>query len=138
MADGLSRRGYDDYRATDAAVFRRLLRGPTPVGRLDEALGASRQAARKVVEGLELRNYVTTGRDPTDGRRVMVALTPAGVDYARAVVDVIEALNSSLTRSVEPGDLAAARRVLLAVLAGIGNTRSSDDWTESLGGESNS
>ncbi len=54
-------------------------------------------------------------------------LTPAGEDYARAVVDVIEALNSSLTRSVEPGDLAAARRVLLAVLAGVGNTRSSDD-----------
>jgi DNA-binding MarR family transcriptional regulator len=127
MADGLSRRGYDDYRPTDAAVFRRLLRGPTPVGRLDRALGASRQAARKVVEGLEARSYVTTGRDPADGRRVMVALTPAGEEYARAVVDVIEDLNSSLVRSVDPDDLAAARRVLLAVLAGVATTRSSDD-----------
>ncbi len=121
MADGLSRRGYDDYRRTDAAVFRRLLRGPTAVGRLDEALGASRQAARKVVEGLEARKYVTTERDPADARRLIVVLTPAGEAYARAVVDVIESLNRDLMRIVEPGDLVAARRVLLAVLSGEGN-----------------
>jgi DNA-binding MarR family transcriptional regulator len=127
MAEGLSRRGYDDYRPTDAAVFRHLLRGPTAVGRLDEVLGASRQAARKVVEGLELRNYAITRRDPADGRRLIVLLTPAGEDYARAVVDVIGSLNRGLMRSVEPGDLAAARRVLLAVLAGEGNARSSTD-----------
>ena len=125
MADGLSRRGYDDYRPTDAATFRHLLRGPTAVGRLDEVLGASRQAARKVVEGLELRHYATTERDPHDARRLMVVLTPAGEGYARAVVDVIESLNQGLTRSVEPGDLAAARRVLLVVLAGEGNARTS-------------
>jgi DNA-binding MarR family transcriptional regulator len=121
MADGLSRRGYDDYRRTDAAVFRRLLRGPTAVGRLDEALGASRQAARKVVEGLEARKYVTTERDPADARRLIVVLTPTGEAYARAVVDVIESLNRDLMRIVEPGDLVAARRVLLAVLSGEGN-----------------
>ncbi len=125
MADGLSRQGYDDYRPTDAATFRHLLHGPTAVGRLDEVLGASRQAARTVVEGLELRHYVTTERDPNDARRLIVVLTPAGEDYARAVVDVIQSLDQRLRRSVEPGDLAAARRVLLVVLAGNGNARSS-------------
>jgi DNA-binding MarR family transcriptional regulator len=118
MADGLARRGYHDYRRSDAAVFRRLLRGPTAVGRLDEVLGASRQAARKIVEGLEQRRYVTTERDPDDARRLIVSLTPAGEAYARAVVDVIESLNRGLVGRVEPEDLAATRRVLLAVISG--------------------
>jgi len=125
MAEGLSQLGYDDYRPTDAAVFRRLLRGPIAVGRLDEVLGASRQAARKVVEGLERRNHVTTERDPEDARRLIVSLTPVGESYAEAVVNVIESLNEGMVASVEPGDLAAARRVLLGVMAGEGDARPS-------------
>jgi DNA-binding MarR family transcriptional regulator len=136
MAGGLSRRGYDDYRPTDALIFRHLLRGPTAVGRLDEVLGASRQAARKVVEGLERRGFVTTDGDPADGRRLLVALTPAGAEYARAVVEVIGSLNQGLLRSVEPGDLASARRVLLAVVAGEGEDRSSTDGDPSSRGSS--
>jgi len=119
-ADGLTRRSYDDYRATDAAVFCRLLQGPTAVGRLNEVLGASRQAARKVVEGLEQRSYVTTERDPKDARRLIVSLTPVGKAYAEAVVDVIDSLNQGLTDGVARDDLAATRRVLFAVLAGEG------------------
>jgi DNA-binding MarR family transcriptional regulator len=117
MADGLRRRGYGDYRASDAAACRRLLRGPIPVGRLAEGQGVSRQAARKIVEGLEQRNYVTTRRDTDDARRLNVALTPAGEAYAQAVVAVIESLNRALTERVDPAAMAAAREVLLAVLA---------------------
>jgi DNA-binding MarR family transcriptional regulator len=117
MANGLRRLGYDDYRPTDAAVFRRLLRGPIAVGRLDEVLGTSRQAARKVVEGLERRNYATTKRDPEDARRLIVSLTPAGEFYAEAVVDVVESLTSGLVAKVEPPELATARKVLLTVVA---------------------
>jgi len=123
MADGLHRRGYDDYRPSDAAVFRRLLRGPAPVGRLVGVLGVSRQAARKIVEGLEQRGFVTTGRDTADARRVIVSLTPPGEAYARSVVEVVETLNRALTRQVDPDDLAAARGVLLAVIAGEGGGR---------------
>jgi DNA-binding MarR family transcriptional regulator len=117
MADGLVRRGYDDYRPSDAAVFRRLLRGPTPVGRLAGGLGVSRQAARKIVDGLEQRKYVTTERDVGDARRLNVTLTPAGEAYGRAVVEVIDALNRALTERVDPDALVAARDVLLAAIA---------------------
>ena len=117
MADGLRRLGYEDYRPTDAAVFRRLLRGPVSVGRLDEVLGASRQAARKVVEGLERRGYASTARDPEDARRLLVSLTPVGQSYAEAVVSVVESLNGELVANLVPGDLAAARKVLLTVMA---------------------
>ncbi len=118
MADGVRRRGYDDYRASDAAACRRLLRGPIPVGRLAEGQGVSRQAARKIVEGLEQRNYVRTERDTGDARRLNVVLTPAGEAYAQSVVEVIDALNRTLTERVDPDALVAAREVLLAVLAG--------------------
>jgi DNA-binding MarR family transcriptional regulator len=117
MAEGLDRLGYDDYRPSDAAVFRRLRRGPTPVGRLVDVVGVSRQAARKIVEGLEQRRFVTTERDTTDARRLMVSLTPAGAAYARAVVEVIDTLNREVTGQVTGADLAAARRVLLEVIS---------------------
>ena len=117
MADGLRAKGYDDYRPSDAAVFRRLLAGPVAVGGLGEVLGVSRQAARKVVEGLEQRSYVSIERDPTDGRRLIVALTPDGKAYAKAVVDVINTLNKSITKQVAPDQLATARAVLLTVIS---------------------
>ena len=117
MAKSLRQLGYEDYRPTDAAVFRHLLRGPIPVGRLDQVLGASRQAARKVVEGLERRGYTSTERDPKDARRLIVSLTPAGESYAEAVVTVIESLNAGIVENVEPGELAAAGKVLLTVMA---------------------
>jgi DNA-binding MarR family transcriptional regulator len=118
MADRLARLGYDDYRRSDPAVFRRLLRGPTAVGQVGTALEVSRQAARKIVEGLEQRQFATTERDARDGRQVNVLLTPTGEAYGRAVVDVLGALNGELSKRVDPDALVAARRVLRAVIDG--------------------
>jgi len=117
MAARLGRLGYDDYRRTDAIVCRILLRGPVPIGRLGTALGVTRQAARKIVEGLEQRTYVVTERDGVDGRRLNAKLTPTGTHYAQAVVGVIEDLNGLLTARVEPDELATALSVLGQVIA---------------------
>jgi DNA-binding MarR family transcriptional regulator len=124
MASGLRLKGYDDYRPSDAAVFRRLLFGPIPVGELTAALGGTRQAARKVAAGLERRGYAMTQRDVTDARRLLVSLTPSGQTYARAVVEVIEAVNRELTERVDSQLLAAARVVLLEVISGERRGRS--------------
>jgi predicted ArsR family transcriptional regulator len=61
----LLRLGYDDYRRSDAAASSRLLQSPAAVGRLGEVLGVTRQAARKVLEGLGQRQLATTERDAT-------------------------------------------------------------------------
>ena len=127
MAGGLSAKGYGDYRPSDAAVFRRLLAGPIAVGGLGEVLGVSRQAARKVVEGLEQRGYVSITRDPADGRRLIVSLTPGGEAYARAVVEVIKTLNKHLTERVEPDQLATARSVLLSVISNEASGKLGDE-----------
>jgi DNA-binding MarR family transcriptional regulator len=117
MSSGLAERGYLDYRRSDALVLRVLLRrGPAPLNHLADRLGVTRQAARKVVDGLEGRGFVVESRDPHDRRVVNVQLTPPGEEYAAAVVAVVRRLNDELRRDVDPGDLAAARRVLRAVL----------------------
>lgn len=116
MAEGVERRGYADYRATDAATLRLLRRGPVGVGGLGEVLGVTRQAARKVVAQLEQRGYVSTERDPEDGRKVNVVLTEAGKAYGAAVAEAVVELNGALEQRVPPGELAAADRVLRRIL----------------------
>jgi len=116
MSGRLAGRGYDSYRRSDAAALRLLRRGPASVGQLGTVLGVTRQAARKVADGLQQRGYVTTGRNPSDSRQVDITLTPDGQDYARAVTDVIAELNSEVVKRTDPAQLAAADAVLRAVL----------------------
>lgn len=116
MAGGLSAKGYRDYRRSDAAVLRHLRRGPVSIGRLGFALGVTRQAARKVADGLERRGFARLVRDEVDARQVNVELTPDGSAYAKAVGAVIADLNADVARRVTLSDLAVADAVLRAVL----------------------
>ena len=112
MAGELADRGFTDYRIADAAVVRRLRRGPVPVGRLGADLGVTRQAARKVVRGLQERGYASTEPDAGDARKLNVVLTSAGQAYASAITEVIALLNRGLAAKVTPEQLAAADAVL--------------------------
>jgi DNA-binding MarR family transcriptional regulator len=116
MTSRLERLGYAGYRRGDAAVLRRLWPDPLPVGRLGAGLGMTRQAARKVADGLEQRGYATIERDSRDTRQLNVTLTHLGRDYARAVTAVTEELNQEVAGRVSPDQLAAADIVLRAAL----------------------
>ena len=116
MTSRLERLGYAGYKRSDAAVMRMLWQGPLPVGQLGEGLGVTRQAARKVADGLEQRGYATTERDSRDTRQLNVTLTPLGRDYARAIFAVTEELNREIAGRVSPAQLAAADAVLRAAL----------------------
>ena len=118
MADGLTARGYPDYRRSDAASVRQLQRGADvdrPARRRPGRVPPGRPQGRRRPGRPGLRRR--TARDGTDTRQVNVTLTPAGQGYAKAVTKVIEQLNRELTRRVDPADLAAADAVLRAVLA---------------------
>ncbi len=114
MAAELEDRGFAGYRNTDAATLRRLLRGPASVGELGVPIGVTRQAARKVVRGLEERGYAITAADGADARKLNVILTPAGRAYADAITEVIAGLNRALAARVPEDQLAAADAVLRA------------------------
>lgn len=117
MAGELAERGYPDYRASDAASLRMLLRRPLPVGHLGRRLGVSRQAARKVARQLEQRGFATTSSDADDARKVVVVLTAAGRAYGLAVVEAIASLNRDLAERVDADHLATTDSVLRAALA---------------------
>jgi DNA-binding MarR family transcriptional regulator len=114
MAAELESRGFAHYRISDAATLRRLLRGPASVGELGVHLGVTRQAARKIVRGLEERGYASTRADTDDARKVNVVLTSAGRAYADAIIEVISWLNWAVATRVTPDQLAAADAVLRA------------------------
>ena len=116
MTSRLERYGYADYRRSDAAAIRLLRRGPVPVGRLGTALGVTRQAARKVADGLCQRGYATIERDRDDARQLKVTLTAAGHAYASAVISVIEQLNREVMSRTDAAELSAADAVLRAAM----------------------
>lgn len=116
MATRLEGRGYRDYRRSDAAVMRLLRHRGLSIGELGAALGITRQAARKLTDGLERRGYARTEQDPRDSRRLNILLTNEGEAYAQAVVEVIQALNRELADRVDSDQLAAADTVLRAAL----------------------
>jgi DNA-binding MarR family transcriptional regulator len=116
MARRLAARGYAGYRRSDAGTLRMLRRSPLAIGQLGARLGVTRQAARKVVDGLQQRGYASTVRDQRDSRQLNVTLTAAGRQYARATTAVIEELNREIARRVDPAQLAAADVVLRAAM----------------------
>jgi DNA-binding MarR family transcriptional regulator len=117
MARRLEILGYTDYRRSDAAAIRHLANNPLAIGELGAALGVTRQAARKVADGLERRGLASTDRDPNDARQLNVTLSDLGHAYARAVIQVIDELNTELIDQVDPEQLRAADKVLRAAIA---------------------
>jgi DNA-binding MarR family transcriptional regulator len=114
MAARLGALGFHHYHRGDGAVLRLVVRGPVPLGRAGQVLGVTRQAARKIVGRLESQGYVATERDHDDARVVNVVATPAGAEYARALVRVTDALNREMAASVTRSQLEGADAVLRA------------------------
>jgi DNA-binding MarR family transcriptional regulator len=117
MSTGLAERGYPDYRAADAILVRLLRRrGSITISGIGARLGVTRQAGRKLVDGLERRGYATEARDQRDTRSVKITLTAAGETYADAVIAVIDELNHELASRVSEAELAVADAVLRAAI----------------------
>jgi DNA-binding MarR family transcriptional regulator len=112
----LAELGFGGYRRTDAAVMRMLVRAAVPIGKLGSSLGVTRQAARKIVTGLEQRRYVRTERGPVDSRQLNATLTSLGEDYARALVAVMDELNHAISLRVTHQQMLGADAVLRAVI----------------------
>lgn len=123
MARVLAEGGWDGYRRSDAAALRLLLAGPVSIGGLGAPLGVTRQAARKVADGLVQRGYATVARDGRDARQLNVTLTPRGLSYAHAVIAAIERLHEALAAALDPDQLAAAEGALRAVIGALAPER---------------
>jgi DNA-binding MarR family transcriptional regulator len=120
MAMRLAALGFDDYRRSDSLALRWLAHGPISLATLNTKFGVSRQATRKVVDGLVERNFATVQTDPVDARRRTVELSTRGRDYAAVVITTVHELNADVSRGVDPEHLATAVSVLSFVAENFG------------------
>jgi len=83
---------------TQVRALRRLAKAPKPVGELGTELGLTPPSMTRIVDRLEERKLIERRRDPTDRRRVVAAILPAG---ERLITSVPLLEKSAVRRAVE-------------------------------------
>ncbi|MGA9860268.1 MAG: MarR family transcriptional regulator [Solirubrobacteraceae bacterium] len=63
---------------TEGAILRTLSTGPRRITELADLEGLAQPTVTIVIKRLEANGWVARGRDPLDGRAVLVSLTPDG------------------------------------------------------------
>lgn len=90
--------------------------GDWTVPRIAHRLGVSRQAVQRVADELRADGLVAAESNPYHRRSPLIRLTPAGHEALAAISAAARGWNGELARALDPGDVAAARRVLRALV----------------------
>jgi DNA-binding MarR family transcriptional regulator len=77
----LGQLGHPGTRPAHAFAFQAIGADGTTAGELARALGITKQAAAKMTDELETAGYIARTRDPSDGRRKLIVLTPRAVEF---------------------------------------------------------
>src|SRR5262245_59328013 len=95
-------------------LFRLRNRGPISSGQLASGLGVTLPTVTSVIDRLVARGFAERRDDPSDRRRVIVAVTPAG----QAVVESIQqGRRARLQRAIESIDAHALARLVVGLEA---------------------
>jgi DNA-binding MarR family transcriptional regulator len=116
LHERLVARGWTDVRPAYGFVLLALRSGPAPLRDLPGALGTSKQAASKLVEGMVADGYVERAPDPEDSRGKRVALTLRGRALLAAVEDIYRELERGWADVLGEQRLAGLRHDLAAAL----------------------
>jgi len=76
----LAARGFDDVRPVNGFAIRAVEAGADTASELGRRLTISKQAAAKIIVGLQERGYLERGTDPNDARRKRLQVTEHGFD----------------------------------------------------------
>lgn len=88
----LARLGWTDIPPAAGYVLLACRDGSTTGGEVAELMRTSKQAASKLLDGLEADGLVERGADAADGRRKVVRLAPRGRELLAAVEEVYREL----------------------------------------------
>jgi DNA-binding MarR family transcriptional regulator len=100
-----------DLTLSQASVLVRLEReGPATPGTLATVEHITPQSVGAILAALEERGLVSRSGDPSDGRRVVISVTPAGQESLQGVRDEKA---RRLTRAIEEGFTPAEQRQLV-------------------------
>jgi DNA-binding MarR family transcriptional regulator len=86
--------------ASRAVLTHLAVTGPVTVGEAAGHLGRAQSVVSEIVDGLERKALLERERDPADGRRTLVWLTPAGQETLRRDGEVlgVEGVAAALAR----------------------------------------
>jgi DNA-binding MarR family transcriptional regulator len=93
-----------DLTGASRAVLTHLaVTGPLTVGEAARHLDRAQSVVSEIVDGLERRGLLERERDPADGRRTLVWLTPVGQEALRRDGEVlgVDALAAALARMAD-------------------------------------
>lgn len=89
---------------------------------LSEMAGVMEPTTFAALKAMEELGYVERRQMPENRKNVYVYLTPQGRALRKKLVPLAEDVNKVATRGVRAEDLAATRRVLLAMLDNLGRS----------------
>jgi DNA-binding MarR family transcriptional regulator len=116
LHDELARKGHPDVRPMHGFVFQAVgLEGTTAV-ELGRRLGVSKQAAGKMIAGLERLGYLERDGDLADGRRKVVRLTARGIECLALSAEGFELLRARWKQRLGPRRLNALENDLRRVV----------------------
>jgi DNA-binding MarR family transcriptional regulator len=112
---------------SEGGILRTLSDGPRRVTELAELEGLAQPTTTLLIKELERRGWVERGRDPEDGRAVLVSLTRAGADaleryraqYRALLRERIGAMPEEQINALENA-LGALEALVVAVQKGAG------------------
>jgi len=112
----LAARGWTDVRPAFGFVLLALRNGSVSMRDLTAALGTTKQAVSKLVDGLVAAGYADRCADPDDARAKRVELTGRGRDLLAAVEGIYAELETGWSSVLGRGHLDALRGDLETVV----------------------
>lgn len=120
LVDGLHEclveRGWTDVRVNYGFVLLAARDGGLRGADIGALLGVSKQAASKLVDGMQNADYVAREPDPVDERAKRVVLTERGVALLAAVEEIYAELESEWAGFLGAGSIDVMRADLTTVL----------------------
>ena len=117
MHERLAAEGFDDLRPAYGYVLNAAAGNDVTASGIGAILGMTKQGAAKLLSEMAAAGYVTRQRSPDDARARPVVLTSRGRAALAAAERIQQAIEAEWSRLTSPGDLAALRRLVDAVLA---------------------
>jgi DNA-binding MarR family transcriptional regulator len=116
LHERLADAGWPRARPMWGFVLLALRDRPRNIGAVGELLGVTKQAAAKVVSSLVDEGLVERREDPGDRRAAVLGLTADGRRFLADAEAAYRAIEDGWAQVAGPGDVAALRRAVSAVL----------------------
>lgn len=115
----LSEAGFGDLRPVHGMALQAVRGGGTTGTELAAHLGMTKQAAGRIVDELEERDYVRRAPHPAGGRRKLIVLTEAAHRHLAVAGGILHDLEAEVARRAGVTELSGLRTELARVIRAL-------------------